>query len=228
MAWFSQACYIRGPGGVITLVGPEVNEGPIHLLMDDPLPEVPAHTPARISPDELEIGPHRVAVAEVALWRGSLPELEAVKRAAAMVAEVAAEAAGGSLLPEAVATKARALVERDDLEDAAPVLAGLGPGLTPSGDDVLGGVLFALRASRGPGEEPRLAAVAEGVATNDISRAFLRWAARGQGLAPVHDLVEAAVEGDLDSARAAGRALVAVGESSGADFALGLHWGMSY
>lgn len=227
MAWFSRACYVRGPGGVIALVGAEVNDGPIHLLMDEPLPEVPAGTATRISTEELGIGPYRVRVADVVPWRGSLPEPEAVRQAAAAVAEVAAEAGDGSLLPEAAAVEARALVERDDLEGAAGVLAGLGPGLTPSGDDVLGGVLFAVRASRGPGEEPRLAAVAEGVATNDIARAFLRWAARGQGLAPVHDLVQAAVRGDREAAGAAGRALAAVGESSGADLALGLRWGMT-
>lgn len=227
LAWFSRACYVRAPGGVIALVGPDVNDGPIHLLLDEPLPEVPARSPARLTAEELEIGPHRVVVREVTVWRGALPAPDEVRRAAAAVAGAAEDAAAGSLLPPAAAGEAGALVQRDDLDGAVGVLAGLGPGLTPSGDDVLGGVLFAFRASRGPAEEPRLAAVAEAVATTDIARAFLRWAARGQALAPVHDLVAAAVAGDLASARAAGRALAAVGESSGADLALGLRWGLS-
>ncbi|MGH2655403.1 MAG: DUF2877 domain-containing protein [Actinomycetota bacterium] len=226
LAWFSRACYLRVPGGVITLVGPDVHDGPIHLVLDEPLPEVPARTPAWLTTEELGIGSNCVLVDEVVPWRGSLPEPVAVRGAAMATAEVLADAAAGSLLPEPTASEARVLVERDDLEAVARDLAGLGPGLTPSGDDVLGGVLFAWRASRGPAEEPRLAAVAEGVATNDIARAFLRWAARGQALAPVHDLLGSAVRGQRGAATVAGRALAAVGESSGADFALGLRWGM--
>jgi hypothetical protein len=227
VAWFSRACYVRGPGGVVALVGPGVNDGPIHLLMDESVPQVPPRSPARLSTEELEVGPHRVCLAEVVVWRGSLPEPDAVAAVAPVLAEVAGEAAAGSLLPQAAAAEARALLERDDLDGVARVLGGLGPGLTPSGDDVLGGVLFALRAARGPAEEPRLAEAVDAVATNDISRAFLQWAARGQALSPAHDLVGAVVAGDRGSAGASARALAAVGESSGADFALGLRWGMS-
>jgi hypothetical protein len=208
------------------MVDPEVNDGPIHLLLDEPLPEVPPRSPARVSTEGIEVGPHLIQVSDVVLWQGALPEPDSIQGAAGMVAEVTGEAAVGSLLPEGAADEARGLVERDDLDGAARVLAGLGPGLTPSGDDVLGGMLFALRVVRGPAEEPRLAEVADGVTTNTIARAFLRWASRGQALAPVHDLVQAAVRGDHEAARTAAQALAAVGESSGADFALGLGWGI--
>lgn len=226
LAWFPKACYMEGSGGLVTLVGPEVDDGPLYLALDRDLPRFEAGTPAGLSSAAVELPGCRVVVEGARRWQGTLPEPARFLAAAGAVADTAGEAASGSLLPEPATSEARTLVERDDLDAAARVLAGLGPGLTPSGDDVLGGVLFALRAARGRMEEPRLAAVADGVETTIIARAFLRWAARGQALAPVHDLVGATVRGDRDAARAAARALAAVGESSGADFALGLRWGV--
>ena len=66
-----------------------------------------------------------------------------------------------------------------------------------------------------------------GVRTTGISGAFLLWAARGQALAPVHDLLAAAVAGDAAAAESAARALGGIGHSSGADFAQGLSWGLA-
>ena len=71
-----------------------------------------------------------------------------------------------------------------------------------------------------------LVAIASQVRTTAISGAFLLWAARGQALAPVHDLLAAAVAGDVTAAKSAARALGDVGHSSGADFAQGLSWGL--
>jgi hypothetical protein len=188
---------------------------------------VDAGTRARLSPTAVELPGCTVVLEGARPWRGPLPRPEAVRSAAGTITEAAGEVIADSLLPDGAATEARALVAADDLEGAALVLAGLGPGLTPSGDDVLGGLVFASRAARGPEEEQRLAAVVDGVRTMAIARAFLRWAARGQALAPAHDLLRASADGDRERARAAARALAAVGESSGADFALGLVWGFA-
>ncbi len=72
---------------------------------------------------------------------------------------------------------------------ALDTLLGLGPGLTPSGDDFLGGALIALH-HLGAGDVARsLAAEALPRAeqrTNEISRAHLAAAAGGEGLAPLH------------------------------------------
>jgi hypothetical protein len=224
LAWFPKACYVEGPGGLVTLVGPGVHRGPLYLVLDADPPRFEPGTPAALSPEGVELPGHTVVVDGADHWTGALPEPEALRNAAAPIGEVAGEAAEASLIP-GVGLAAKPLVQRGDLEGAAVVLAGLGPGLTPSGDDVLGGVLFARRAA-GPSEEPRLVAVAGSVRTNSIARAFLRWAARGQALSPVHDLVMAAVHGDREAARTAARTLAGVGESSGADFALGLSWGI--
>jgi hypothetical protein len=225
LAWFPRASYVQGPGGLLTHVGPGVHDGPLYLVLARDLPRYEAGAPAALSPAAVELPGCAVAASDATPWRGALPDPDRIGAAAESVADAAAEGAGAALLPRA-GFEAHPLVERGELEGAAAVLAGLGPGLTPSGDDVLGGVLFALRALSGRDREPLLASVADGVRTNTIARAFLRWAARGQALSPAHDLLEAAVRGDERAAREAARALAAVGESSGADFALGLRWGM--
>ena len=72
---------------------------------------------------------------------------------------------------------------------AIDALIGLGPGLTPSGDDFLGGVLVALHHL---GASDVAGYLAEKVLsraerrTNEISYAHLAAAAEGEGLAPLH------------------------------------------
>jgi hypothetical protein len=97
------------------------------------------------------------------------------------------------------------------LADEAQQLIGLGPGLTPSGDDYLGGMLVALRLSgRGMQAEglwrwlqPRLKE-----RTSAISAAHLAAAAAGEAHEALHDLLG----GSLDFDR-----LSAVGHTSGWD-----------
>src|SRR5688572_709948 len=74
------------------------------------------------------------------------------------------------------------------------------PGLTPAGDDMLSGVLFAVRALNGPMVEPALLAVARSVRTSDLATALLEAAAGGYHIEPVHDLVTAAAAGDTNAA----------------------------
>jgi hypothetical protein len=226
VAWFPKACYLQGPGGLLAAVGPAVHDGPVHLVLDRGLSRVEPGAAVVFSEGHVELPGCTIATEGAQAWVGALPDAGSVRAAADTIVEVAAATARGTLLPPRGAA-ARGLVERGELEAAAAMLAGLGPGLTPSGDDVIGGVLFARRILAGPAEGPRLGTIAESMRTNAIARAFLRWAARGQALSPVHGLLQAATTGDLAAARAAGRALGTVGESSGADFALGLAWAIA-
>ena len=114
------------------------------------------------------------------------------------------------------------LAPLDALNVAASAIGGLGPGLTPAGDDVLSGILFAVRALGGPNVEPALVAVARSVHTNDLATAVLEAAAAGSHVEPVHDLVMAAAAGDSAAAAQAAADLDGFGSSSGADIAHGL------
>lgn len=104
---------------------------------------------------------------------------------------------------------------------AARRLAGLGPGLTPSGDDVLVGCLVALTLwPQRPDLRPRIAHEAL-PRTTRISAAYLAAAARGQAGQGWHLLRDALAGPDADAVRRAAAAIMATGETSGCDMVAG-------
>ena len=137
----------------------------------------------------------------------------------------------------------------DAASAALVALLGLGPGLTPSGDDVVCGILAGLawmastllvneygainRASttnRLP-EAARTQLIIAGLIqavneaaparTNRISTALLRHAATGLLYAPAMDLSAALLAGDPVAVSEPAQRLLAIGHTSGADLAIG-------
>ena len=103
-------------------------------------------------------------------------------------------------------------------------LVGLGPGLTPSGDDILGGMLIALFCT-GKVEQARLlktVIAGEANRTNRISQAHLHAAGRGMGAAALHEWIGALLCGaDRPKLDSICRRLSQIGHTSGWDAALG-------
>jgi hypothetical protein len=135
-------------------------------------------------------------------------------------------------LAHTLPTFARATDRRDvdAIVEVAARLVGLGPGLTPAGDDFLTGYLAALRSRVGSGawRDASLAALAAAlvplfVRTNAISRQMLDDAAHGRFAQSLVD-VTLALSGAGNINAAAARAL-ACGHSSGADALCGLLFG---
>ena len=113
---------------------------------------------------------------------------------------------------------------------AAADLLGLGPGLTPAGDDFVGGVFFARRllaqVEAAPTEPWRKAAdrirARAGDRTHRISATLLGDLLDGAGYAPLHDLATAlATARPPHVALDAARRLVRIGHSSGWDMLAG-------
>jgi hypothetical protein len=107
----------------------------------------------------------------------------------------------------------------------AAQLAGLGTGLTPSGDDfLLGTMLCAWLAHPSPKRycaEVLDAALAQ---TTLLSAAYLRSAAGGECSSPWHLLLEALASGSEERIVDAARAVVAYGHTSGSDALAGFLW----
>ncbi len=102
-------------------------------------------------------------------------------------------------------------------EPSPDELIGLGPGLTPAGDDFVGGAMIALRAFGHAGLADRIAAWALPLAlerTNRISRAHLECAAIGEGHEALHLYLRSFEEKHL-------AALARIGHTSGLDAAAG-------
>jgi hypothetical protein len=142
---------------------------------------------------------------------------------------------------ERATAPARALAEAcagDDAEGAAMAaveLLGLGPGLTPAGDDFVGGAFFAraqlaTRPREGPTRWAQAAAAVVDAArgrTHPISLALLTDLVGGHGHAPLHELSHALagrapLAHTLDTARRVTR----IGHSSGWDMLAGFVLGM--
>lgn len=104
-------------------------------------------------------------------------------------------------------------------------LIGLGPGLTPSGDDFLGGMLIALTAL---GEEEARKVLAEwlmpaaAVRTGSISIAHIASACEGEGAEAIHTCLDVLLGGDERRFGTALNGIDALGHSSGWDALAGM------
>lgn len=125
----------------------------------------------------------------------------------------------------------REALERNDLPSFAAAAArvlGLGHGLTPSGDDFVGGICFALAhapraawAAGMPALRTHLLAHAA-TATNEISAALLGDLIDGASYAPLHELLAVLQHDDASALTGSMQRLLRVGASSGADMLAGL------
>lgn len=214
------AAYLRTTSGdVLAVVGPGVPRLPMTVVLSaDPCwPRLP---PATIGGGRLRLG--EVAVYAVRWWepRPVLPPADRVVLAANVDRLARLVVAP---LPVPVPPSLATAVRGDDGElagRAARGLAGLGPGLTPAGDDVLVGLLSALSLLGGPPAViDALLAAADG-RTTDLSLALLRHAAKGECIDRVGGLLQAlSGYGEVDLAY---RRLAAVGRSSGPALAAGV------
>jgi hypothetical protein len=137
------------------------------------------------------------------------------------VSSSAIDRAAAPLLAELRASMPGWLCGSSDLK-ASPVqsLIGLGAGLTPSGDDLLGGILITchrLGARRRAAELDGMLRPLLGERTNPISAAHLKAASAGLGAAPLHDLLDAVIDDRQEDMPDALDAVLKIGHSSGAD-----------
>ena len=108
-------------------------------------------------------------------------------------------------------------------------VAGRGPGLTPSGDDLLVGIMLATGVLPGAGGVRGVQDIRDVLAsaaiprTTRISGAYLNAASRGWASEPWHALVRA-LPGPPEPIRRAVRRLLQIGETSGADTLTGFCW----
>lgn len=222
-AVFAKAAYLRLPGGLVALTTMGAPAGPLHARGPMSFAGVAADDPVTVEGSTVRAGGVALDFAGARLWRGRLPASAAMEAGAGVALGVLDGAPASALAdfgPQV--DRAVAHLDRDDLHGVVGALAGLGPGLTPAGDDALAGILLVEHLRRGavPAE------VVAAARTNDVARAFLAWAARGQSIEPVHRFLAAAADRDAVGARAAMARLLAFGHSSGADLALGLRLGL--
>jgi hypothetical protein len=234
VAVFRRAAYLRLPAGLVALVAPDVWPGPLHVrstLRPDLL--APGDPVVVVAGSHVVVGRSHLDLGRSRVWEGPLPDPAALARASSAASGLAAGVLAGAppsaLREPAYGDRLAVALRRlahDDLVGVATAIGGLGPGLTPAGDDALAGILLVARTLGGTAVEPRLLAVARSSRTTSVASAFLEWAARGQSVAPVHDLLVALAAGDGPGAARHLTALQRLGHTSGADLAYGLALGL--
>jgi hypothetical protein len=106
------------------------------------------------------------------------------------------------------------------LRKAAETLAGLGLGLTPSGDDFIIGVMHALWITLGNNQAQSLCGVmlqAAAPRTNVLSANYLKMAARGEASEAWHTIALAFAQNDTAMLNSAVEKLINLGHTSGQD-----------
>lgn len=190
-ASFERSCYVETPAGIACLGGTGLGLGPLNAVVTDF--KVPSIGNV-ISIDCSCVSRWRPAVPSIPQ---ELPKIE---------------------IPKAIEREARAFLSWLRNEGTPrDALIGLGPGLTPAGDDFVGGAMIALRASGDACLADRTAGWALPLAaanTSRISRAHLECAAHGEGHEYLHAFLSAPTKDNLDR-------LSRVGHTSGLDAAAG-------
>jgi Protein of unknown function (DUF2877) len=193
-AVFRRSFYLRTPKNQFVCVGDaSLGHGPLNALVRD------FHEPAL--GDTASVILDNARTWEPPPFRGAArPQLAALR--ASLDGHVPDEGLGCTILGvhNALSVHAQPALEAIDrwlagnaLGNEAAQLIGLGPGLTPSGDDYLGGVLVALRWLGRDGQAdslwrwlgPRLAE-----STSAISAAHLAAAASGQVHEALHEMLD--------------------------------------
>jgi hypothetical protein len=210
-AVFRRSFYLRFPGEAYACVGDaSLGRGPLNVLVADlQLPALGA--------------PVQVALAHALVWQPSMPSMPDLHKIVAAASGHLPDEGLGALVDgsaNALAAHAQPALDAlggwlrgNALQAEAEALIGLGPGLTPSGDDYLAGMLIALRALGRDAQartlwrwlKPRLA-----LRTSAISAAHLAAAAAGEAHEALHEML-------CTPSEAAARALGAVGHCSGWD-----------
>ena len=170
----------------------------------------------------------------VAAWRAQLPEYPGDDaRLRSNLAAVQARLGADALLEPSSRAIADALHRRDieGVRTHARALLGLGPGLTPSGDDFLVGLFAVLNLANGPGH--RLRGICDEVVadaearTHAISVAALREAARGRVRERIQVLLRELVGGRPQPLLEALTRVLAIGATSGRDIVAGIVCGLA-
>ena len=203
---------------IISVVQPGIGAGPFAIVIDTerPFPDVIAsNASVRKMAASLQLGSLLIDIKDAALWHPR-PNWDALRRQTAVwqtqlpalqaaIAQQQQRLTAGSpahfaaAFNEATAAVLQALAQQDKAYLALAVAncAGLGPGLTPAGDDFLLGLLLGLWATRPEAEVVAWARLVGETAvprTTQLSAAWLKTAALGEAALPWHHLANALLE----------------------------------
>lgn len=251
LASFERSAYLDLEGRVVAAASAGLDPGPLTIGLGEfaAVRIAAPGEPVALRDGTLKIGQAEVDLRGARIWNPAIPSLpKDIARTAtkcaykAVVDELHGHGSGAGVaadgLLESLASgldAIAALLSGGSSPDAAAQavaaqIAGRGPGLTPSGDDLLTGIVHAitlwpeLAAPSGGSSRARDLLVNAAIPyTTRISAAYLEAARQGWASEPWHGLARGIVQGP-DAARLAARRILLTGETSGADALTGFCW----
>lgn len=235
---FDRACnLINEQGEVLSVVTPQIGNGPFNLVLEKDVcfsEYLSLESPISVSRSQLTLGDLVINLATSKPW-SPRPDWETLhaRRNHILPQLNQLPITNYQTTPSDLST---ALVSAD-IPTAMYIttqLAGLGPGLTPSGDDVLMGAIYAtwiIQTAEIASLIVKEIANTAAPLTTSLSRAWLRCAGKGEAGIQWHNLFRALIAGeDLQFPITK---LLSIGETSGADALAGFMntitcWGESH
>ncbi|MCW5873666.1 MAG: DUF2877 domain-containing protein [Anaerolineales bacterium] len=234
---------------ILSLVDARIGDGPFSLVLEEFPTGTQATSRLLVFENGLWLDDWLIDAEEASAWQpvpdwaslqaapalmqhaaGDISALLAAHAPADSLARLVLAAAGASVLPARIQQLAEQNIpllldgittqDADRVQEAARKLAGVGPGLTPAGDDLLLGAMYGLWATRSAAAAGELAALMANVAserTHALSAAWLAAGSRGEAAAPWHQLVDAITAQDPAALQAAVMRILPTGHTSGAD-----------
>jgi len=259
LANYEHACNLAiSEREIIALVSPAIGNGPLNIVIEDraALEHVTSGLPVLFRDGQLILGDSLVVLLDGArLWNAEVnwerltSHKEKLEDSLALLCDwlLSLDAEKWpekgdvirSLHSQAFLTTAWARIrgllqalqrgDRSGIRENAAHLAGLGPGLTPAGDDYLVGLMAGLRAwptmledsGLSPGEACQIIFEATEGRTTLLSSAFLRSAKDGLFGEGWHELMAALAGGQALRIKRAAKRILSSGATSGADALVG-------
>jgi hypothetical protein len=215
---------------VLSIVTPRIGNGPFNLVIADDLcfsDSLQVESQVFRSPDQLMIGEVIIHLLSAKLWN-SRPDWTRLYSHRENIARCLMELRANNQFSHSLAldlSSALAAANFCSAKIIASKLAGLGIGLTPSGDDFIMGAIYAAWIIH----PPKIAApLVQGIVntaaplTTSLSAAWLRSAGEGEAGNVWHEFLDALVSENALRIEERMNNILAVGETSGADALAGL------
>jgi hypothetical protein len=226
---FDQVCnLINERREVLSIVTSEIGNGPFNLVIEDDIcfsEYLNLQTLISNSLRQLEIGNLTINTADAKLWipRPDWEELH-IRRYEIFDQLMSLSLPNHQLsIPDSITSTVSSALANADISTARKAtaqLAGLGQGLTPSGDDFIMGAILAAWIIH-PIEIAKVFAddLAKTAAslTTSLSAAFLISAGKGEAGSLWHDFFDGLISGKTMAIHSALEGLINIGHSSGAD-----------
>lgn len=242
IAMHRRTCTLRTEAGeLITLAAPELGNGPNAALVERrPWPFGTRFTPIGTSGLRFACGP-ALDFHQARRWSSadSAPTAPpTIDNADGLLTALRQSSITTGLLPVLLGRSPNTPIQQALAQQAAPLLAalpnpeaaqrliGLGPGATPSGDDLLAGLLLALHYANHPATALR--AIARNARTTELGQALLRWAADGRAREDVLLLLRDLFSRSGSAALARLESVLHYGATSGADLVAGIAIGLEH